>query len=165
MKVEKLVGTCFSYYLPEEKLLIDAGAYTDKPVKTLILTHCHCDHFTYASKIILEQKPRVLTGRNDMKALAEMDEKVIPEFAFNLTPIKAEGLKEGDVVEGLKVFETPGHTSGSICLLKNGFLFSGDTLFERGIGRWDLPSGDYVKLMESLERLKGITYKFLMPGH
>ena len=47
----------------------------------------------------------------------------------------------------------------------NGFLFSGDTLFEQGIGRWDLPSGDYVKLMESLERLKGIPYKFLMPGH
>ncbi|MBR9679022.1 MAG: MBL fold metallo-hydrolase [Nanoarchaeota archaeon] len=165
MKVEKLEGTCLSYYLPDVKLLIDAGAYTDKPVKTLILTHCHCDHFTYAAKIIEEQNPKVFVGRKDVKALVEMGEKIVPEFAVNLTPIIAEGLKEGDVVEGLRVFETPGHTEGSVCLLKNGFLFSGDTLFDKGVGRWDLPSGDYVKLMESLERLKSIPYKFLMPGH
>jgi glyoxylase-like metal-dependent hydrolase (beta-lactamase superfamily II) len=165
MKVERIEGTCYCYYLPEEKVLIDAGAYTDKKVEVLILTHCHCDHFTYAAKIIEEQKPEVYTGAKDVKALEKMDERVIPEFAFNLTPIKAKPLKEGDVIKGLKVLETPGHTEGSICLLKSGYLFSGDTLFSMGYGRFDLPSGSYTKLLESLDRLRELKYKHLMPGH
>lgn len=165
MKVLQLSGTCLSYYLPGDKVLIDAGAYTSEKVEVLILTHCHCDHFTHAARIIREQKPEVYAGAHDVKALKNMSEEVIPGMAQNLTPIIAKPLKEGMEVRGLKVFETPGHTKGSIVLLKNGFLFTGDTLFKDNFGRTDLPSGNWSEMIESLDRINKLPFKQLMPGH
>jgi glyoxylase-like metal-dependent hydrolase (beta-lactamase superfamily II) len=70
-------------------------------------------------------------------------------------------------MNGLKVIPTPGHTQGSISLLyeKESILFSGDTLFENGIGRYDLPNSAPGKMQESLDKLKKIKYKILCPGH
>jgi len=48
------------------------------------------------------------------------------------------------------VLHTPGHSPGGISLLSDGVVFSGDTLFNLGIGRTDLAGGDYAKLMESI---------------
>jgi len=63
-------------------------------------------------------------------------------------------LKDGDVIEigdlRFKVLYTPGHTPGGISLLSDGIVFSGDTLFNFGIGRTDLAGGDYGKLMDSI---------------
>ncbi|MCX5995442.1 MAG: MBL fold metallo-hydrolase, partial [Chloroflexi bacterium] len=63
-------------------------------------------------------------------------------------------LKDGDVIEigdlKFKVLHTPGHTPGGISLLSDGVVFSGDTLFNFGIGRTDLAGGDYGKLMDSI---------------
>ncbi|MBC8527311.1 MAG: MBL fold metallo-hydrolase, partial [Candidatus Cloacimonetes bacterium] len=44
-----------------------------------------------------------------------------------------------------------GHSIGSICLLGNGFLISGDTLFFEGVGRTDLPGSDESKLRKSIK--------------
>ena len=66
-------------------------------------------------------------------------------------------LKEGDEIDlgdyFLKVIHTPGHTSGSICLLEDNkrYLFSGDTVFKDSIGRYDLPSGNFEDLKQSLK--------------
>ena len=43
--------------------------------------------------------------------------------------------------ETLKVMHTPGHTPGSICLVGEKLVFTGDTLFAGGIGRTDFPGG------------------------
>jgi len=63
-------------------------------------------------------------------------------------------LKDGDIIEigdlEFKVLHTPGHTQGGISLLSDGVVFSGDTLFNFGIGRTDLAGGDYAKLMDSI---------------
>ena len=48
------------------------------------------------------------------------------------------------------VLHTPGHTPGGICLLGEGIVFSGDTLFNYGVGRADLPGGSYSQLMDSI---------------
>ena len=48
------------------------------------------------------------------------------------------------------VLHTPGHSPGGVCLLGEGVLFSGDTLFNCGIGRSDLPGGDPEKLLHSI---------------
>jgi glyoxylase-like metal-dependent hydrolase (beta-lactamase superfamily II) len=49
-----------------------------------------------------------------------------------------------------EVLHTPGHSPGGICLLVDGVVFSGDTLFNLGIGRFDLPGGNYPQLMNSI---------------
>jgi glyoxylase-like metal-dependent hydrolase (beta-lactamase superfamily II) len=78
---------------------------------------------------------------------------------------------EGDkLVAGameLQVIHTPGHSPGSISLVGDGALFSGDTLFAESIGRTDLPGGDAAALVRAV---RGKLFAFsedlpVYPGH
>ena len=51
------------------------------------------------------------------------------------------------------VLHTPGHTPGSVCLIVEDAMFSGDTLFAGSCGRTDLPGGDWATIQSSLRRL------------
>ena len=65
-----------------------------------------------------------------------------------------------------KVIHTPGHSKGSICILIDDILFSGDTVFKYSIGRTDLPDGNYNELMQSLEKIKKLSKNItIYPGH
>ncbi len=76
---------------------------------------------------------------------------------FNPSPSPTTLLSHGDTVPGtsLEVLHTPGHTEGSISLFHRDekILFSGDTLFSRGIGRADLPGGDMQALIDSIRNV------------
>jgi len=74
-------------------------------------------------------------------------------------------LKLGDVE--VTLLHTPGHTPGSQCVLVQGRLLSGDTLFIDGCGRTDFPGGDAHEMYRSLsERLADIDDDtVLYPGH
>ena len=66
----------------------------------------------------------------------------------------------------IKVIFTPGHTWGSICLLIDDCLFTGDTLLYGKIGRTDLPGGDKRTLIKSLIVLSKIPNQTnIYPGH
>ncbi len=64
-------------------------------------------------------------------------------------------LEDGDIIKFLKhtikVIHTPGHTMGSVCLVTEGYMLTGDTLFAGTIGRTDL-GGDMGIMMETLKR-------------
>ena len=64
-------------------------------------------------------------------------------------------LEEGDEVRFghivLKVLHTPGHTPGGISLWGEGVVFTGDTLFHNGVGRTDLPGGDFKTLVQIIK--------------
>jgi glyoxylase-like metal-dependent hydrolase (beta-lactamase superfamily II) len=82
-----------------------------------------------------------------------------------------EDLSDGQVIEwhglGVGVVHTPGHTRGSVCFLLGTDLISGDTLFHRGVGRADLPGGNWQQLMVSIEeRLYTLPADTVVhPGH
>jgi hydroxyacylglutathione hydrolase len=59
---------------------------------------------------------------------------------------------------------TPGHTDGSICLLLDDMLFSGDTLMRNAVGRTDLPGGDRDRLIESLRKLRDLPRRTVVYG-
>ena len=63
----------------------------------------------------------------------------------------------------LEVIHLPGHTPGGIGLLmkkpQNDIIFTGDTLFHRGVGRWDLPGGSQQQLEEAIR-----TRLFVLPA-
>jgi len=63
-------------------------------------------------------------------------------------------VKDGDVINfgnsELRVLHTPGHSKDSICLIGDGKIFSGDTLFVGNCGRIDLPGGSAKELYHSL---------------
>jgi hydroxyacylglutathione hydrolase len=76
----------------------------------------------------------------------------------------------GDVVRvgeiGIELLHTPGHTPGSQCLLVDGRLISGDTLFLDGCGRTDLPGSDPAQMYDSLHRLAQLPDGTVVyPGH
>jgi glyoxylase-like metal-dependent hydrolase (beta-lactamase superfamily II) len=67
----------------------------------------------------------------------------------------------------LRVLHTPGHTQGSVCFIFGLDCFAGDTLFQRGIGRTDLPGGDMHKIVFSI---RNVLYRLppktvVYPGH
>ena len=70
----------------------------------------------------------------------------------------------GDVT--LTVWETPGHSRGSVCLIGDGVIFSGDTLFRGSCGRTDFPDGSYPDILLSLGRLGRLEGNYrVLPGH
>jgi len=124
----------------------------------VVNTHGHYDHIVGNAALVRE------TGA--ALAVHELDGPFLyaPQYDFSiLLGLRREPcqpgrlLRDGDVVEvgtlSFRVLHTPGHTQGSICLLGHGVLFSGDTLFNLGVGRTDLPGGDMDTLMHSLEQV------------
>jgi len=140
----------------------------------IILTHFHFDHIGGLKDLQKEFDAEVLAGAGDAPFIANGDPEYTlsgwysdgPAYSTEVTE-----LMEGDVIDmgehRLRVVNTPGHTSGSICLYDEVTLslFSGDTLFARGIGRTDLPSGSTGELIRSLKKLSEIDIKMLYPGH
>jgi glyoxylase-like metal-dependent hydrolase (beta-lactamase superfamily II) len=77
-------------------------------------------------------------------------------------------LSEGDIIGPFKVIHLPGHSPGSAGFYNETAqaLFSGDTLFNGGIGRTDLPGGDWNTLAASLKRLFTMDKNIkVYPGH
>lgn len=67
----------------------------------------------------------------------------------------------------LKIFHTPGHTSGCICVMEpfHGFMFTGDTVFANGIISKISESGSYGDYINSLERIYTMKVNRIFPGH
>ena len=88
---------------------------------------------------------------------------VIPKSILRKTSTK-------DTVQVGKLFvqllHTPGHTPGSQCILVNGMLFTGDTLFVGTCGRCYFPYSDPGEMYQSLSRLKKLPPETVFyPGH
>ena len=80
-------------------------------------------------------------------------------------------LKDGEEIKigeiSLEIIHTPGHTKGSICLFRDGLIFTGDTIFKDGYGRTDLAGGSQKDLENSLKKLSKILKPKMKiyPGH
>jgi len=130
-----------------------------KNVSQVIITHTHFDHTGGLKEIFLHAHPKIFVHEFELKNL-------------DVKPSLIIAVRDGDEIplnnKKLKVVHTPGHTVGSICLyeIKEGILFSGDTIFPNGsFGRTDLPTGDEKALINSLKRLSKMNVNFLLPGH
>ena len=75
-------------------------------------------------------------------------------------------ITDGDEIAGLRVIHTPGHSPGSITLVGDGIMFTGDLLFAGSVGRTDFPGGSGADMRRSLARILGIDGDFrVYPGH
>ena len=141
-------------------------------VSSVVLTHAHFDHMLAAEKVAETLGVSLFVGRGDAPAMTDPIRNLSGLFGISsevrISTYKT--LVEDDVVRvgdlAFSVLETPGHTPGCICLLCDDILFSGDTLFERSIGRLDFPGGDPAAMLASLQRLMALApATTVYPGH
>jgi glyoxylase-like metal-dependent hydrolase (beta-lactamase superfamily II) len=157
-------------YRPAE--LIDLVEGDGMRVSGVFATHYHADHVGGN-----------LGGRAQIDGIVELLERI--DVPIHVQADEAEwvtkrtGVGEGSLVAhgggdvvavggfDVSLIHTPGHTPGSQCLLVNGRLISGDTLFLDGCGRTDLPGSDPEEMYRTLtQRLSGVSDDTLLfPGH
>ena len=145
-------------------------AARDWTLKLIVTTHGHWDHIGDNAAVAEHAGAEIAVHPLDRDRLERPSAMSAP---FDIPPsVPAVELAEGGVVRfgevQLRVLHTPGHTEGSVCLLAedDGLLYSGDTLFEAGWGRVDLPGGDPAAMVESLARLTTLDDRVrVFPGH
>lgn len=135
----------------------------------VIFTHGHFDHILGAKSAADRNIPLYVSEEDRHMLLSERD-SLAALAGFKYTPVTdCLTLEEGTVTFGDMTFEvvkTPGHTKGSVTLITDEYMFTGDTLFHLSVGRTDLPGGDREELKTSINRLIGRDFNYkVLPGH
>ena len=153
--------------------LCERVARTDICVTHCLLTHAHFDHFLAIDDILSMTGATLCVGRNDALALSDARTNCYWQFLGKDMGYRGEyqALSEGDRLTvgdlTIVVYETPGHTRGSLVFQIGNALFVGDLIFAGGgYGRCDLPGGDFEVLVRSIERVCAFPPDTVVyPGH
>lgn len=143
-----------------EKIADEVRAAGGTPVAVL-LTHGHPDHIGAV---------RSMQKTFDIPCRAHQAEKMVIDgaarMAVALAGQRMDPPEKPDYFDGepampfgagsIRVIHTPGHTPGGVCYDFGGFVLTGDTLFNQGVGRTDFPGGDEKQLVASITRLLGM---------
>lgn len=141
--------------------------------RAIAITHGHFDHLIGARAVRERYAIPVWISPADEGALRDACLNALPESTReSFLPLSADGLLRAGRVTlchmNFTVIPTPGHTKGGVCLLSEdgAALFTGDTLFQRGFGRTDLPGGNLGELYVSLKTLFALEGDMtIYPGH
>ena len=161
-------------YVALDKNLQNIGSSLSS-ITDIVLTHSHIDHIGGVIPIVESWSPKIHLHKAEAEPInsGNMNQTLADTFGVDLPPLKIEGiLEEGTILDfgdiKMKVYHTPGHSLGSICLmiLDTGILITGDTLFPGGsFGRTDFPTGNDQSLVDSLKRISEMTFEVGLPGH
>lgn len=140
-------------------------------IEAALLTHGHFDHAGRARHFQNAGAKLYASERDALKLKNKANLSLAAGLPFDYT--SPDGiLRDGDVFSPagipVRVIGTPGHTDGGLCFIVEdaNALFTGDTLFNMGYGRTDLPTGDPDDLSESLNRLFSLDKNYdIYPGH
>jgi len=166
----------------QEGMVIDPGGNAEKinqavsssglEIKVIVLTHGHSDHIAALYEV------QESTGAETAIHIADADfleghGRFSSQFgiSYKTPPPPDRLLREGDIINiggrRFSVLHTPGPTPGSICLLSDDCVFTGDTIFRRGIGTTLMPGSSRPQLINSiLSRLMVLPDNTtIYPGH
>jgi len=146
------------FYFDEERNAFQSFINEKKLTPKLLLnTHCHLDH-VFGNKFVADAYTLTLQIHKKEKEVLEF--APVSGLKYNMPFDNYVGeliyLQEGDIIkfgnDELDVIEAPGHSPGSICFYckKQNFIIGGDVLFQRSIGRTDLPGGSFETLVNHI---------------
>jgi len=140
----------------------------------LFATHGHFDHIMAVGELQLSINAPFYINKKDLFLVERLNETAKYFLGYDpniLPPQKVEFLTSNNLLLNIfnfKLLHTPGHTPGSCCyfLEKENVVFTGDTLFKRGIGRYDYSYSDKEMLFKSLKTLFKLPKSTkIYPGH
>ena len=130
-------------------------------VEAILLTHGHFDHVGGVKNLAADTGCKVYLCAEDLSM-----PPMVTDGPLYHTDTYGEGTQLHLAGLDISVLHTPGHTPGSVCLLCENAMFSGDTLFEGSCGRTDLPGGSWSTIQASLARLARLEQNYTVyPGH
>ena len=138
-------------------------------IDAVLLTHGHFDHVGAVEEIVTATGCKLWMRESDWsQPNSPMHNYLFPLANCDFTEVlfceDFEEISAGGLT--FRVWETPGHTWGSVCYFCQDALFSGDTLFAGSCGRTDLPGGDWKTIQNSLARLAELESDYrIYPGH
>ncbi len=166
-----------------ESVVIDPGdvseefcAYLQRlpSIKYVLLTHRHCDHVSAAEYIRQTYGAKIAIHTEDAEAWntpeGNLANRMHGMYTLKTVPPADIALQNGDALvfgnTKIEVLHTPGHSAGGVCFIIGDTIFTGDTLMQGAIGRFDFPTGDRAALFSSLRRLKQLPQNYrVCPGH
>ena len=156
----------------DEERVVDRITKNSLNLKYIVNTHGHPDHSCGNAKVKDLTDAKIMMHELDDKLFnSAKGQETARQWGFAASPPADMLIKDRDqIVVGdisLEVIHTPGHSPGGICLLGNGNLFTGDTLFVGAIGRTDLPGASIAQFMDSINRrlLTLPDETIVWPGH
>ena len=145
----------------EADTILDKLSELGLTLEAILLTHGHFDHVGAVRDLAADTGCQVWVCADDLALPTNL---TAGPLCYTNTYAEGTGLHLAGL--DISVLQTPGHTPGSVCLLAENTLFSGDTLFAGSCGRTDLPGGSWEQMQSSLKRLAGIEANlWVLPGH
>jgi len=142
----------------EAKLILGNVAELGLTIKLIVATHTHPDHVGALKDVKEVTKAEFAIHKAEAEGNVQQGlvQAFVPMLGISFQPLPKPDrlLNGGDTIDvgelQFLVLHTPGHSPGGISLLGQGVVFSGDTLFNFGIGRTDFPGCSYAQLMNSI---------------
>ena len=150
-----------------EKALDETGA----TLKYIIFTHGHYDHTASAYDLVKKTGAKLVIGSRDAEMLEDTDLSMSWMFTNHPHRLSADiSVEDGDKLTldelTFEFVMTPGHSKGSMVILCEDYMFSGDTVLEQSVGRTDFYGGNEAFMIQSIKRLAALDKNYkILAGH
>jgi len=150
---------------------MEADGLDQQNAGLVVATHSHPDHFEGVEFFFDDPQVKIAVHPTEEEFLEQTGRDFARMMGLSMPKYRVDVyLDEGELeVDGLKfqVYHTPGHSPGHICLYwaERKVLFSGDLIFNQGVGRTDFPGGDGRLLKESINRMAELEIEMILSGH
>ncbi|HDM37057.1 MAG TPA: MBL fold metallo-hydrolase [Candidatus Syntrophoarchaeum butanivorans] len=177
---------CNTYLVVDDEitLLVDPGnsvymgrllkelrrdGFEPKDIDLITITHLHIDHCGANQNLRDVSGAKIAIHEVQAKNRNIFDE-VSRFFGLNSPDFTEDLLLRDTLYTGskeIKMIPTPGHSPESVCFYDpvDKVLISGDVIFDRSVGRTDLPHGNGMELKKSIINLSTLDIEYLLPGH